>query len=157
MFPRWNLLYNSICSGFFQKNYFNILQLMCDIWTADPTSLACWNFFHDIKLKLSLKIYGVTMMLYGGKKKNPNKPNKSPNWKALHYNFSFFYKFSLTSGDLPSLYWASMNKLRREVTCLIRSIYKANLKLLQQSCSDACGAWYPLCWSQRYIHIRGRL
>lgn len=90
-------------------------------------------------------------------KKNPNKPNKSPNWKALHYKFSFFYKFSLTSGDLPSLYWVSMNKLRRQVACWIRSIYKANLKLFQQSCSDACGAWYSLCWSQRYIHISGRL
>lgn len=80
------------------------------------------------------------------------KPKKSPNWKALHYKFSFFYKFSVTSSDLPSLYWVSMNKLKREVACLITSIYKANLKLFQQSCSDACGAWYSLCWSQIHLH-----
>lgn len=156
MFPWWDLLYNSICSGLFQKNYFNILQLMYDIWMqilhSWCTEISCMTQNSSSHFK-----FMVLQWYFMMGKKTPNKPNKSPNFKALHYKFSFFYKFSLTSGDLPSLYWVSMNKLRRQVACWIRSIYKANLKLFQQSCSDACGAWYSLCWSQRYIHISGRL
>lgn len=125
MFPRSDLLHISICSGrgLFKKNYFNTVQLTYHIWTTNPASLAYWNFFHNIKCKFSLAFHGVTKMLYGGEKKLK--------WKALHYKCSFFYKFSLASGDLPSWYWASMSKLRREVACIIRSIYKAKHKLVQ--------------------------
>lgn len=63
------LLHFSICSvrGFFQKNYFNKVQLTYHIWTANSPSLVYWNFFQNIKSLLTF--HGVTMKLYGGKKK----------------------------------------------------------------------------------------
>lgn len=58
MFPRSDLLHISICSGrgFFQKNYFNTVQLMYHIWTTNPASLAYWNFFHNIKTQVLTSI-----------------------------------------------------------------------------------------------------
>lgn len=63
------LLHISICSvmGFLQKNYFNKVQIMYHIRTANSPSLVYWNFLQNIKTLLTF--HGVTIKIYGGKKK----------------------------------------------------------------------------------------
>lgn len=64
----------SICTGrgFFQKDYFNTVQLMYHAQTTNLASLAYWNFFPNMQFELLLTFHGATMMLYGGKN-NLNK------------------------------------------------------------------------------------
>lgn len=122
----------SICTsrGFFQKDYFNTVQLMYHIWTTNLAPLAYRNLFHNIQFELSLTFHWRYNDALWWEKKSKQK--------ALHY------KFSLSSGDLPSWYWASMSKLRWEVACMIRSIYKAKHKLVQ----------YHICNSPVVTHMK---